>query len=78
MYFKNVLHLVIAFAILRNGCCQMGKTTIKEDKSGSSGSISFGTPDLSDEESNADYMPRGLRCDGCKAVAWGISKVLQV
>merc|ERR1712168_796412 len=75
MEFHSVFQLIVVATVVQNTHCQMGKTTITGDKS--SGTLSFGTPDLSDEESQADYMPSGSRCDGCRAVVWAISDILQ-
>nr|CAB3264169.1 marginal zone B- and B1-cell-specific protein-like [Phallusia mammillata] len=55
---------------------QMGKPSVSSND-GTSGSISFGPPDLSDEETQANYMPTNLRCDACKAIASRFSTTLQ-
>jgi len=43
-----------------------------------SGTISMNPPDLSDEESQDNFMPAALRCDACIAIANRFMKVLQV
>ena len=58
----------------------MGKPTITKGKDGSpmSGTISMGPPDLTDEETQDNFMPSGLRCDACAAISNRFMKVLQV
>lgn len=57
---------------------QLGKSTITSNKDNSLGSIKFGAPDLSDEESQYSYMPLNLRCDACTAIVDRFSQSLQV
>lgn len=45
---------------------------VEQAEDGSSGTISFSTPDLSDEDSHSPFMPDALRCDACRAIAYQV------
>ena len=72
--------LVFAFCLVHFTLGQMGKSTITKSEDGSpmSGTISMGPPDLTDEETQANFMPDGLRCDACVAISDRFMKALRV
>jgi hypothetical protein len=47
----------------------IGQSVVEQSDDGSSGSIKFTAPDLSDEESHSPFMPDMLKCDACRVVA---------
>ena len=58
----------------------MGKPTITKSKDGdpNSGTISLSPPDLTDEETQDNFMPAALRCDACLGISDRYAKALQV
>ncbi|XP_032825300.2 LOW QUALITY PROTEIN: marginal zone B- and B1-cell-specific protein [Petromyzon marinus] len=40
------------------------------------GTLSFQTPELSDEEGHSQHMPQHLRCDACRAIAYQMQEHL--
>ena len=44
-------------------------TKIDQSEDGNSGTISFSTPDLSDDEAHSPWMPDLLKCDACRGIA---------
>ena len=63
---KGMQYLLVFCGLLGCVICQ-SKVTQSDD--GSSGTISFQTPDLNDEEGHSPWMPDLLRCDACRVVA---------
>lgn len=53
--------------------CGLALTGVEESEDGTSGTIKFQTPQLDDEDAHSMHMPQGLRCDGCKAIAYQLS-----
>ncbi|XP_033738265.1 marginal zone B- and B1-cell-specific protein-like [Pecten maximus] len=45
-------------------------TGVEESEDKKSGSLSFKTPTLDDEDAHSLHMPRDLKCDGCRVVAY--------
>jgi len=84
MLFCNFLKKMRSFCLLifvpltLKVHAQMGKPSITKDNGGTSGTISMGPPDLSDEETQANFMPLNLRCDACMAIAVRFASTLQV
>ncbi|CAK8680148.1 marginal zone B- and B1-cell-specific protein-like [Clavelina lepadiformis] len=74
-----MLRLLGMFCLICTCWGQMGKPTVTKSKDGDplSGTISMGPPDLSDEETQANYMPSKLRCDACAGIAARFAKALQ-
>lgn len=65
-------HIVLALILLivsKELTCQ---SVVEENEDGTEGSISFKTPDLSDEISNNPWMPSELKCDSCRAIAYQV------
>ena len=75
-----MLRLLGMFGLICTCWGQMGKPTVTKSKDGDplSGTISMGPPDLSDEETQANYMRSKLRCDACAGIAARFAKALQV
>ena len=66
----NVKHCLVILA----ACVSVyGQSKVSQAEDGQSGSISFKTPNLSDEESHSPWMPDMLRCDACRVVALQVS-----
>ena len=76
MILPRVWIVLFVLAILRRCSAQMGKSTIKGDKM--SGTISMGPPDLTDEESQDNFMPSKLRCDACRGIIKRFETALEV
>lgn len=79
MSFSRVSLLVFLLAMLQQCIAQMGKSTIKKNAGDKmSGTISMGPPDLTDEETQDNFMPGGLRCDACRAIQARFEAALEV
>jgi hypothetical protein len=61
--------VVLLSSLLGLTYCQ---TKVTKSDDGMSGSISFKTPDLNDEEGHSPFVPDHLKCDACKAVAFQV------
>ena len=47
----------------------VSQAKMEQSDDGTSGKLSFSTPDLNDEEAHSQFMPEQLKCDGCTVVA---------
>ena len=68
---KETIFIIYCFIKL-----SLEQSVVEESDDGNSGTISFKTPDLSDEESHSPWMPSQLKCDACRGIAFQVKKTL--
>ena len=66
MYQLFILSFTIVIALVK------AQSKVETSEDGSSGTITFSTPDLSDDEAHSPWVPDQLRCDACRVVAYQV------
>ena len=52
--------------------CVHSQTKVDTSEDGNSGTITFSTPGLDDDEAHSPWMPDVLKCDACRAVSYKV------
>ena len=53
----------------------VAQSKVEQSEDGSSGTISFSTPDLSDDDAHSPWVPDQMKCDACRAVSYQVCTV---
>lgn len=69
---------VFLFALFSHVYCDGAIKGLDQSDDGSSGTISFKTPELDDEDAYSFHMPSSLKCDGCRVIAHLVSAEVYV
>ena len=48
------------------------QSKVEQAEDGSSGTISFSTPNLSDDDAHSPWVPNEMKCDACRAVSYQV------
>ena len=72
--YLNLLIVIINTYLCINYLHAQSKVEQSDD--GNSGTISFSTPDLSDDDAHSPWVPDQMKCDACRAVSFQVGTKL--
>jgi len=67
---QEIRKVFITICSLSTFALAASQTVVDTADDGSSGTLSFSTPSLNDEESHSPWIPDAMKCDACSAVAY--------